>query len=57
MTLADCILTYQICSQIAADGIGGLLLRGILCVAVSNGIFLLCYGGRKEFRQLFAIRV
>ena len=57
VTLADCILTYQICSQIAADGIGGFVLRGILCVAVSNGIFLLCYGGRKEFRQLFAIRV
>lgn len=57
VTLADCILTYRICSQIQAEGIGGLLQRGIVCLVVSNGIFLLCYGGRKEFRQLLAIRV
>ena len=57
VTLLNCILTFQICSHVAADSIGGLLQRGILCLVVSNGIFLLCYGGRKEFRQILAIRV
>ena len=54
-TLGNCLLTYRICSQIPAEGIGGLLQRGIVCLLVSNGIFLLCYGGRKEFRELLAL--
>ena len=57
VTLLNCLVTYRICSRIGADSIIGFLQRGIVCLAVSNGIFLLCYGGRKEFRQLLAIRV
>lgn len=57
VTLLNCLLTYKVCDAIAVEGISGLLLRGGLCLVVSNGIFLMCYGGKREFRQILAIRV
>lgn len=55
VTLLNCVVTYRVCSRISAEGIPGLLERALLCLLLSNGIFLLCYGGRKEFRTLLAM--
>lgn len=55
VTLLNCILTYRICSQIPAQGIAGLAKRAVVCLLTSNVIFLVCYGRRKEFRQLLAL--
>ena len=55
VTLLNCILTYRICSQIPAEGIRGLAERAVVCLLTSNVIFLVCYGRRKEFRQLLAL--
>lgn len=54
-TFFNCILTYRACSYIPAEDIGGMLQRGGVCLVVSNGISFLCYGGRREFRQLLAL--
>ena len=55
VTLLNCILTYRICSRIPAEGIRGLAERAAVCLLTSNVLFLLCYGRRKEFRQLLAL--
>lgn len=55
VTLLNCILTYRICSQISAEGIRGLAERAAVCLLTSNVLFLLCYGRRKEFRQLLTL--
>ena len=49
------MLTDRVCSQIPVEGIRELLERALVCLLVSNGIFLLCYGGRKDFRALLAM--
>ncbi len=55
MTFFNCILTYGVCSQIPAEEILGLAERAVVCLFTSNILFLLCYGGRKEFRQLLTL--
>ena len=55
VTVLNCILTYRACSQIPAEGIRGLAERAVICLLMSDALFLLCYGGRKEFRQLLAM--
>lgn len=55
VTLVNCCLNFWICSQIPAEGIRGLAERAVVCLLTSNVIFLVCYGRRKEFRQLLAL--
>ena len=55
VTFLNCMLTDRVCSQIPVEGIRELLERALVCLLVSNGIFLLCYGGRKDFRALLAM--
>lgn len=55
VTFLNCMLTDWVCSQIPVEGIRELLERALVCLLVSNGIFLLCYGGRKDFRALLAM--
>ena len=55
MTFFNCILTYGVCSQIPAEEILGLAERAVVCLFTSNILFLLCYGGRKDFRQLLTL--
>ena len=55
VTFLNCILTYRVCSRITAEGIPGLAQRAAVCLLFSNGMFLLCCGGRKEFRALLSM--
>lgn len=55
VTFLNCMLTDRVCSQIPVEGIRELLERALVCLLVSNSIFLLCYGGRKDFRALLAM--
>lgn len=55
VTFLNCTLTYRVCSRITAEGIIALLERAAVCLFTSNALFLLCYGGRKEFRQLLTM--
>lgn len=56
VTLWNCMLTYGICDRIPGEGVPLLLCRGITCLTVSGSFFLLCYGRKREFKELLAMR-
>ena len=56
VTFVNCVLTAQACSRIEGEGVTLLLRKGVVCLIVSNLLFLLCYGGKSEFRELLALR-
>lgn len=52
ISVMSCLLCYIICSQIYLLGWLGLIVKGIICVFVSNLIFILIYHNKEEFFQL-----
>ena len=49
-----CFVTYLICSKIPCEGFIALAVRGIVCIIVANGIYLIFYSRIKEFSELKA---
>lgn len=43
VTMIACIVTYEICVLISIEGVVGLIIKGILCIIVSNIIFFMFY--------------
>lgn len=51
VTAVSCGITYGICAQISLEGWPLLIVRGMICCVVPNGIFLVAYGRLPEFRS------
>lgn len=50
-TLINCAVTYAAVSVVTLTGIVGLLVRGAICVAIPNLIYLVLYGKSDIFRK------
>ena len=48
---AACAASWLLCGLIPAEGIGGLLLRLIVCVLCSAGLYCVCFCKTVRFRQ------
>lgn len=58
VTVIVCSIVYGICSYIVGlwgmeYGIGGLMIRAIVCLVLSNLIYLLAYSRTEEFRSAY----
>lgn len=54
VTCMTCIVTYAICSKIA-EGLGGLVIRLIACVAIPNLIFSIVYSKNIYYKKMIKI--
>lgn len=45
-----CLSSYLLCGIIKSNTFLNLIVKGIICMAVSNGVLLLIYGKTDEFR-------
>ena len=49
-------ISYFVCEIVTIAGVGGLIIRAVVCIVVSNGIFIVCNMRKREFKytkQLF----
>jgi len=51
ITAVVCVITYFACTAVTVGGIIGLALKAIICVIVSNLLFLLIFFKTKEFED------
>ena len=52
VALLGCLMVYDITKRIPVGGIGGLLISGVVSMAVYGFIILIVYGRTREFRAL-----
>ena len=52
VALLGCLMVYGVTKRIPVGGIGGLLISGVVSVAVYGCIILIVYGRTREFRAL-----
>ena len=50
VALLGCLIVYDITKRIPVGGIGGLLISGVVSMAVYGCIILIVYGRSREFR-------
>jgi len=46
------VITYFGCSLISIDGVVGLILKTLLCIALPNILYLLVYRNTKIFKEV-----
>lgn len=51
ITIIGGTVTYYICGKIVNDGIIGLFLKLIICIVVSNIIYVICFKWKKEYKE------
>lgn len=49
ITIIACVVTFWVTDRVAAKGILGLIIRGVICCFVPNAIFALCYFRTQQF--------
>ena len=49
--LVCCLLSYTICFMIDFEGVKAIICNGIVCIIVSNLIFIICFRKTNEFRE------
>lgn len=50
------MISYFVCGIVTIAGVGGLIIRAVVCIVVSNSIFIVCNMRKREFKytkQLF----
>lgn len=52
VALLGCLMVYGVTKRIPVGGIGGLLISGVVSVAVYGCIILIVYGRTREFHAL-----
>ena len=51
ITIVGGVITYILCSRLVTEGFLGLIIRMVICVFVPNGIYIMCFFWKKEYKD------
>ena len=55
IVMMSCVFTYIVCAQVSISGLLGLVIRGVLCFVISNGLYWAFLHNTKEYMNMIVI--